>query len=231
MAVRPVFIPQADIQRPFREVPVSFQWHAGLARSQKQKSIESLHAAAKAALNVDQLLEISSKSPLPAGVTLSAFNLPMSLPSGHKCSVEAAYQGSKVTAAGGPYHDIYGMTSLEAKQDTRLKGQVLTGFSFFGTNWPLRPASLFYDWLYVTALCQPHNASSLEQVLRFGGFTDIEFNPARQVSCQARAAAILCGLVHAGQTAVQLADGTYLSALLKGCYGDKTGGRQKALFE
>jgi hypothetical protein len=230
VAVRPVFLVQSDSRRPFRDVPVTFQWHAGLAVSQKQKSIKALHLSAKANLHIESLLEISSKSPDAVGVELSAFNLVMSLPDGQTCSVEAAYQGSKVTASGGPYVDIFGMRSLEAKRDERLKGKALTRFRFFGLDWPLRPATLFYDWLYISALCQPPNSTLMAQLLRYEGFTDIEFNPQRQVSCQARAAAILCGLVRGGVSSAELSSGTVLADVLERCYEGSTSSQQDSLF-
>src|SRR5438874_585944 len=73
MAQRPIFLPQNT--QPFtREVNIEFQWFAGFARSQQQKCIASLRDRANAR-KCGPTLEISSKSPTPLGVALSAFNL------------------------------------------------------------------------------------------------------------------------------------------------------------
>ena len=71
------------------ETAVEFTWFAGMAISQKQKSIQSLHEAAKRRLGDVPILEISSKSPDPLGVRLSAFNLTFPLV-GRNVSVEVS---------------------------------------------------------------------------------------------------------------------------------------------
>ena len=89
--------------------------------SQKQKSINSLHSAAKEQLGLKNILEISSKSESPLGVELSAFNLQLTSQNNIKASVEVFFQGSKVFSEGGPFTDLYLKTSREAKKDSRLK--------------------------------------------------------------------------------------------------------------
>ena len=106
MARRPIFIPQTDRGQLVCEFIVDFTWHAGLARSQAQKSLQSLHAAA-AQLGIEPILEISSKSFQPLGVNLSVFNLQLECGPCGRISVEAAYQGSKVFEGGQQYEDIY----------------------------------------------------------------------------------------------------------------------------
>jgi type I restriction enzyme M protein len=85
---------------------------------------------------------------------------------------------------------------LDAKRDERVKGSAgqLLSFEYFGESWPLEPQSLFYNWLYLTALTQGHNERLLSQVLEYDAFTDIEFNPEKSVSCQAASAAIAVSL-------------------------------------
>ncbi len=194
MATRPIFLPNPGSPCDVRVVSVDFKWHPGLSVTQKQKSIDSLHRAAKDALGIGKILEISSKSQEPLGVQLSAFNLRLHV-NDRWVSVEAAFQASKVFEGGGPFLDILDKSPREAKQDARLKASGrLTGFEFNGQTWPLTPLTAFYDELYLTALRQnPVLASGL---IDYQGFTDIEFNPARSINCQARAAAL-----HAGSTA------------------------------
>jgi hypothetical protein len=199
MAQRPVYIPNFNGRALVHTHLVTFEWFAGLAVSQKQKSIDSLHDAAREQCAVSRVLEISSKSRQRLGVALSAFNLTLKterLPRG--ISVECAFQGSKVFEAGGPYVDLFDKTSIEAKRDPRLQASGrLTGFRFEGVDWPLEPPTAFYDWLYITALSQ--HAAWLAELDQYDAFTDIEFNPERSVNCQANAAALYRALAQRGE--------------------------------
>ena len=47
MANRPVFIPSNDLNHPVLVENIEFDWYAGMAISQKQRSIQSLHENAK----------------------------------------------------------------------------------------------------------------------------------------------------------------------------------------
>lgn len=191
MAVRPVFC--ATNSAPFCRVSdVEFEYASGFAVSQKQKCISNLHKSFLALRPQRSILEISSKSLLPLGVSLSAFNLPVAA-EGLDCSVECAFQGSKVFAKGGPYTDLYEKSSREAKKDVRLKESGnLTKFCFLGEDFPLMPKDLFYNWLYIKSLHANPELSA--QILEFDSFTDIEFNPKKSLNCQAKAAAIYIGL-------------------------------------
>lgn len=194
MAERPLFIPSTEGPALVRTKYVEFQWFPGMAASQKQKSVDSLHAAALKLSGISKVLEVSSKSRGELGVALSAFNLTFTtIKHNRTFSVECAYQGSKVFERGGPFVDIFGMTSREAKKDDRLRasGQ-LTGFRFFGTDWGLEPQTAFYDWLYINALKKQPNVT--EQLLEYSAFTDIEFNPARSINCQAYSVALYISL-------------------------------------
>ena len=101
MATRPVFIPHLNGSLLVRTINVIFDWFPGLSVSQKQRSIESLHAAARQLPGVDNVLEVSSKSKERLGTALSAFNLTLA-DSGQpgEISVESAFQGSKVFEQG-----------------------------------------------------------------------------------------------------------------------------------
>jgi hypothetical protein len=197
MANRPVYIPGVKGSALVTPVGVEFKWVAGMAVSQKQKSIRSLHEAA-AQRNIAKVLEISSKSENPLGVKLSAFNLNIVTPSGMKITVENAFQASKVFRNGGPYIDLLKKTPREAKKDPRLNTSGdLVGFRLEGEDWPTRPLTAFYDWLYLSALRQ--SPIMAEQLLEFDGFTDIEFNPDRSLNCQAASAALFVALSRRGE--------------------------------
>ncbi len=194
MAVRPVFVPHEAGPFLVRTQLVEFVWSAGMAVSQKQKSVRALHAAA-AMLNIDNVLEVSSKSPHALGVALSAFNLSFTTKkSGRTLTVESAYQGSKVFENGGPFIDILTKPSIDAKRDERLResGRLLK-FCFFGDDWPLEPQTAFYDWVYLNALKTHEQLGS--EIAGFSAFTDIEFNPGKSVNCQAYSVALYASLV------------------------------------
>jgi len=171
-----------------RETSVEFQWFSGFAVSQKQKSIVSLHEAARERFKIQNILEISSKSPEPLGVQLSAFNLMLPL-DGRRVSVEVAFQAGKRFERGGPFLDLLQGTSREAKKDPRLKesGRLIE-FVLAGGPWPLEPRTAFYDWIYLQALAA--NPELSERLLDYAAFTDIEFNPEKSLNCQARSAAL-----------------------------------------
>ncbi len=194
MAKRPIFIPDFNGFPYVDTVDIEFKWHPGFAKSQMRKSIASLHAAAEKLNKVSPILEISSKSMLPLGVSLSAFNLLLEIPNGQQINVECAYQGSKVFENGGPYHELYSVSSREAKTDDRLRNSgELVAFNFCGEDFSIEPKTAFYDWLYITALSQ-NETDLVRELEMFQGFSDIVFNPNRSINCQARAAALFVSL-------------------------------------
>lgn len=197
MAQRPVFIPSG--KPPFTAIfQGEFIWNGGFAVSQKQKNIAALHQAFQRKYPGRQVLEISSKSTEPVGVALSAFNLKKFIPSlGIEVPLECAYQGGKIFAAGGPYTDLYTVRPKDAKRDERLRTSgALKSYFFEGQALPTRPMTAFYDWLYLNALLDHPNLA--EPLLRYDGFTDIEFNPEKSLSTQARSAAMYVALARAG---------------------------------
>src|SRR5262245_39630667 len=195
MARRPVFRPVLSGPPFVEEVVLDFDWHPGFAKSQAQKSIASLHAAAREK-GLSPVLEISSKSDTALGVALSAFNLTLRLVD-RTMSVEVAFQGSKVFEHGGPFHDLYGASSRDAKTDERIRssGQ-LVRFNLLGDEWQTEPQTCFYDWLYITALSQHPEAA--RELVGFKAFSDIAFNPEKSLSCQARSAAVFVALSKQG---------------------------------
>jgi hypothetical protein len=200
MAKRPIFIPKYDSIPFVEEISVDFDWYPGYSITQAQKSILSLHNAG-AKKGFSPILEISSKSPNPLGVSLSAFNLMLQAGNLKRLSVECAFQGSKVFEKGGPFTDLYDKSSREAKTDERLKnsGEV-TAFQFMGEDFPTTPITAFYDWLYLMALW--NNQEFAQQLLLFQGFSDIAFNPEKSINCQARSAALFVGLSKGGMSSV-----------------------------
>ena len=191
MTKRPIFIPGSKSDSFVKKEEVEFSWFPGFAISQKQKSIKSLHENAKQKLNLENILEISSKSNEEAGKLTSAFNLKFSWQDKNS-SVESFYQGSKVFKHAGPFTDLYEKNSKNAKKDERIKNSGdLLGFSFFDEKWTLEDD--FYTWIYLIGLSQ--NKKLSESLLRYEAFTDIEFNEKKSFNCQAYGAAFYVSLV------------------------------------
>lgn len=191
MAMRPVFEVSLD-KKLFVQKNIEFQWYSGFALSQKRKCIQSLHQNYLAIYPNKNILEISSKSENELGIKLSAFNLMMNF-GGKTFSVETAYQGGKIFEYGGPYTDLLDKPSIAAKKDIRLKNSgKITGVSFFGKDFPLKPVTFFYNWLYINALNQNDELS--KEVTKYNAFTDIVFNPQKSLNCQAMATAIYVSL-------------------------------------
>ena len=217
MAKRPIFTPNFSGLPYVDAIDIEFKWHPGFAKSQLQKSIASLHEAAEKLNQISPILEISSKSTLRLGVSLSAFNLSLKTSKGQQMSVEGAYQGSKVFENGGPYHELYSVSSLEAKTDERLHNSGnLIAFNFCGEDFPTEPKTAFYDWLYITALFQKKR-DFVKELEVFQGFSDIVFNPNRSINCQARAAALFVSLSKNGLIDEKIfRDKDYYLALITG---------------
>lgn len=184
MASRPVFLPIFEGRQLVQERCFDFPWASGFAEVQKKKNIVALHSAAKSH-GIGNILEISSKSAENVGKRLSAFSLKVSV-GGKTYPLESVYQGSKVFEKSGPFPEIFDMTPREAKRFIREKDDGnLVRFELEGERFPLSPKSAYYDWLYIRALVE--HADWISRNVHYDAFTDIEFNPAKQVNCQARA--------------------------------------------
>lgn len=221
MAIRPVFVPMTDGDIGVIEKAIDFKWHPGMAKSQKQKSVSELHSAAKL-FGINNILEISSKSLDELGILLSAFNLSfVTKRYNQQITVESAFQGSKVFKRGGPYKDLYLADSMTSKKDIRIKdsGQ-LVGFNFFNIEFPLIPRTYFYDWLYINALV--NNPQLVEELYKFDGFSDIEFNPKKSINCQAHAAALFVSLSSAGALEEALSSPDLFLRITKQHYDNQT---------
>ena len=192
MANRPIYIAQ-DTLPYIRIEHVDFKWHAGLSVSQKKKSIKSLH---QAVLKQDphlSILEISTKSNNPIGVNLSAFNLRLDTTDGRSVPIENLFQSSKLFKNGGPFKDLLNVSPKMAKKDMRLQESgELVGFISKDRIWPLKPSTIFYDWIYINTLRSNEFLSG--EIMNFNAFSDIEFNPKKSINCQARSAALYVSL-------------------------------------
>lgn len=204
MAQRPVFMVSEGPPR-FQKELVSFQFYNGFSARQKRRSIDSLHAAFLQDHPQERVLEISTMSKDELGVKLSAFNLEIKTGTGRRYSVESAFQSSKVFERGGPYRDLLDKSSREAKQDPRLKESgKLKAFYYSKKEFPLRPETYFYNWLYINALNL--HPELTDGIMGYTAFTDIAFNPEKAINCQACAAAIYVSLKKGGALAAALED-------------------------
>ena len=160
-----------------------FDWNGGFALSQKQKNINHLHQEINERTR-ESALEISSKSPEAIGRQLSAFSLKVS---GYY--LENVFQAAKKYENGGPYTDILNAAPKDAKRDERHRtsGNLLC-FVNEEIEWPLEPKTVFYDYLYVSAVVENYGTDL--DLSEYSWFTDIEFNPKRSINCQARAITI-----------------------------------------
>jgi len=222
MATRPCYRPlEAHVGVKTMESP-QFEWHGGFAFSQKQKNVIALHEALQAADRGARILEISSKSLQPLGVKLSAFNLTLKI-DGVDCTVESVFQASKVFEGGvGPFPENYPLDSREVRHFVQAasEGKRLVAFDWNGTKWPLEPRTGFFFRLYIEALRQ--NPDLADRLMDYNGFTDIEFNPKRQVNCQAAASAFYISLRRSGRLEELLADRDAFCRAVGDGYRDET---------
>jgi hypothetical protein len=184
MAERPAFfIRQGKV---VSEV-YSFEWFSGFAVSQKQKSIASLHNAIIKADKSAKPLEISTKSKETIGIKLSAFNLKL-----NNYTLENVFQSAKVFERGGPYLDLLDVLPKEAKRDERLRNSgSLRAFRYQNEDFPLIPKTVFYDFIYITAIKKSFLTDEINAISNYNYFTDIEFNPAKSLNTQARTVAMI----------------------------------------
>lgn len=184
MTTRPVFIPSVNGPGLADEQNFQFKWISGVSPIQKKKNVLALHNEAKRH-GISSILEISSKSDQPVGKRLSAFNLKITLQS-KKYSLESVYQGSKVFERCGPFNEIFELSPRDAKKYLQsLDCGRLTEFNLLRESYPISPKNAFYDWLYIRSL--EEHADWIKEKIKYNAFTDIEFNPRKQVNCQARA--------------------------------------------
>ena len=213
MARRLVFVPSPD-KELVKEFEFSFKWEpTGMyGKGAIDENVSSLHreCADTHGITTDRILEVSGASSKTLGKQLSAMNLCIEdrndtgVNEGSKWCVESLYQGSKVFENGGPHHVMYTYTGYAAKKaiKSRHLGK-LVGFNYHGIEYPIDPPDAFYNWLYISVLCDENNTGLVNSLLDgpdYFGFTDIFFNHDRQVACQARAIAKFISMSNAYYT-------------------------------
>jgi hypothetical protein len=212
VANRPIFIPNYEGTLLVQERLFEFRWSSGFAEIQKKKNVKALHEAAKNN-GYERILEISSKSEERVGRRLSAFSLMLSI-SGTEFPLESVYQGSKVFENKGPFPDIFSYEPREAKKYIREadRGRLIA-FELEGQRYPLSPKSAFYDWLYIRALAT--HVDWINDNVSYDAYTDIEFNPEKQVNCQARAFAEFKSLAAKSEIDAVVKDFQHLASKLQ----------------
>lgn len=173
----------------YEEVVVDFTYIKGMAFSQKQKNVLSFHQSIKDNFPHANILEVSTKSDNHLGVALSAFNLKLN----GKC-IESIYQSAKVFSNGSHYPFLINYPPKDAHQyiSEHANGELIK-FNYENKDFPIKPKTFFYDYIYIQALTQIPQISS--NLINYDIFTDIEFNEKKQINCQARACAIYCYLL------------------------------------
>ena len=195
MGTRSVFIPNLEGSPWVDSISIDVYQQIGRSIDQTNYAVLRTHDEARQQ-GISPVLEISGRSTLPLGRSLSAWNLQLRNPGDRKSTVECSYQGSKVFTGGGPYQDLYYESSGKAKTDKRLRESgKLIGFRYYDIEFELEPKTMFYDCLYLSALSQGQRDWELLKKLNvFKGFSDIYFNPEKGVSCQARSLALYIAL-------------------------------------
>ena len=176
-------------------------------------------------LEQSEILEVSTAShDYEVGQALSALNLIYTDPSSYESHpLENWFQSSKVFVKNGkewgPYRELLDIkhakryinpnpdnrTVAQFKDDPLFKriqgeisGSTMSCFKLSSEEYPLVPKSAFYDYLYVSALCQPQNRELADKLMGFRVFTDIMFNPGagktKRYNTQARSCAIYVAL-------------------------------------
>lgn len=194
------YIYYVDQNNQYHKEFVSFDWFPGFAKSQYQKSSESLIKNFHKKYPNYHTLEVSSASSSRVGVAASAFNLKMKIRN-EKYTVEQLFQAGKVFENNGSQMRLLGYSPRYAKKEIRSIGEndKLIGFQLFGKRFDLNPPTLFYNWLYVNALAQPHNLKLSSKISEYDAFSDIHFNPGRSINTQAESCAFYVKLKRSGE--------------------------------
>ena len=182
MATKMCFAVGRDVA--FEERIVEFEYIKGMAFSQKQKNVLSFHSSIQKVFPGSRIIEISTKSQSPLGVKLSAFNLRLD---GYP--LECVFQSSKLFEGNVQFNHLLLEEPKVAKQyihdNVFLR---LIGFKYKDEMFDLIPRTMFYDYIYISALIQSN--IDVSDIANYDIFTDIEFNEKKAYNCQARACAI-----------------------------------------
>ena len=114
--------------------------------------------------------------------------------------MESAFQSSRVYGQAGeigPFPEYLFLPGRDAKKLVKERAQGLhsyqyrfDGMTFYAPDYFI---SLFYNFLYLNALCEEENAEVAERLLR-GGYTAFSDLATSSLNCQARSAAIFVAL-------------------------------------
>lgn len=182
MAKRPIFISEKKII----EIDIEFKWYPGFSIIQKQKSIRSLHDNFIKQHPKHKVLEVSTKSQEELGRNLSAFNLKNK----DGKTVEELYQIGKVFKDDIQIDEDSYSNVQELRKRIKSMESPIKYFKYENVIIDINPPTLFYDWLYIKVLLDNKELTKQLKDNGFDSFTDIEFNPVKQINCQARALAI-----------------------------------------
>ena len=103
------------------------------------------------------------------------------------------FESSKVFEFGGPYKGLIDADPNDLKDDLRLKesGRLL-GFHFEDIPYSLSPRSLFFDYIYISALNE--NKALHEELCTFDMITDVTYQMGKMFASSARACAYFISL-------------------------------------
>lgn len=177
----------------FEEIIVEYEHTDGLVSLQKQKNVLSFHKSIQERFEGKRIIEISTKSQSPFGVSLSAFNLMLD---GYP--VECVYQSSKVFEGNVQFENLLTESAKTAKKFIMENVSLpVIGFRYKGEEFGLLPRSMFYDYTYISALLE--SKSDVSIIGDYDIFTDIEFDEKTGYNCQARACAIYAYMLRTGK--------------------------------
>lgn len=152
---------------------------------------EQIFADIKNYLN-EHLSEWKASGFIPIADAVSIFNLIDELSGGSRFWSEEVELRAKVFENGDPYLDLLDVLPKEAKRDKRLHNSgSLRAFRYQNEDFPLIPKTVFYDFIYIAAVKKSFAAGEINAISNYNYFTDIEFNPAKSINTQARAAAMI----------------------------------------
>ena len=190
MATKMCFAVGEDVA--FEERIVEFEYIKGMAFSQKQKNVLSFHTSIQKMFPNSRIIEISTKSQSQLGVQLSAFNLRLD---GYP--LECVFQSSKLFEGNIQLNHLLFEEPKAAKQYIHNNVSLhLIGFKYKDELFDLIPRTMFYDYIYISALIQSDIDAS--DIANYDIFTDIEFNEKKAYNCQARACAIYAHMLRHG---------------------------------
>ena len=195
MANRPVFV-WTDKFPWYKKVDVSFTWNSGFSLAQKQKNILAIHENFTSRFPDTPILEVSDKNELELGQRLSMNRLTMKAPDQQSYVIENLFYSSQVFEHGGPYLEYLTDTPEDWKAERKLHmSGPLVGYCLFEEDYPLKPQNVFFDYLYFKGLLD--NPELAEELCSYDAFSDIEFNPEKSLTCQAKAAALFVSISRA----------------------------------